>query len=90
MAVFSIGASEASNSLVGNAKPISKVYFPRLIIPAGAVNVQHGRFSHFLQFAYSFDDLVMLHPGLRHSYIVGAYAYRFFWRRWARPLLSRR
>jgi lipopolysaccharide transport system permease protein len=34
---FSTSLSEASNSLVGNANLISKVYFPRLIIPAGAV-----------------------------------------------------
>lgn len=34
---FSTALSEASNSLVGNANLISKVYFPRLIIPAGAV-----------------------------------------------------
>jgi lipopolysaccharide transport system permease protein len=34
---FSMSLSEASNSLVGNANLISKVYFPRLIIPAGAV-----------------------------------------------------
>ena len=34
---FSNSLSEASNSLVGNAHLISKVYFPRLIIPAGAL-----------------------------------------------------
>src|SRR6185436_8558222 len=34
---FSTALSEASGSLVGNANLISKVYFPRLIIPAGAV-----------------------------------------------------
>lgn len=34
---FSTSLAEASNSLVGNANLISKVYFPRLIIPAGAV-----------------------------------------------------
>jgi lipopolysaccharide transport system permease protein len=34
---FSNSLSEASNSLIGNAHLISKVYFPRLIIPAGAV-----------------------------------------------------
>ncbi len=34
---FSTSLSEASQSLVGNANLISKVYFPRLIIPAGAV-----------------------------------------------------
>ena len=34
---FSTSLSEASNSLIGNTNLISKVYFPRLIIPAGAV-----------------------------------------------------
>ena len=34
---FSTALSEASNSLIGNANLISKVYFPRLIVPAGSV-----------------------------------------------------
>ena len=34
---FATSMSEASNSLVGNANLISKVYFPRLVVPAGAV-----------------------------------------------------
>ena len=34
---FSNSLAEASNSLVGNANLISKVYFPRLILPAGAL-----------------------------------------------------
>lgn len=34
---FSTSLTEASNSLVGNANLISKVYFPRLLIPASAV-----------------------------------------------------
>jgi homopolymeric O-antigen transport system permease protein len=34
---FANALSEASTSLVGNTNLISKVYFPRLIIPAGAV-----------------------------------------------------
>jgi lipopolysaccharide transport system permease protein len=34
--LFSNILSEASNSLVGNANLISKVYFPRLIVPASA------------------------------------------------------
>lgn len=35
--LFSTALSEASNSLIGNANLISKVYFPRLIVPAAAV-----------------------------------------------------
>jgi lipopolysaccharide transport system permease protein len=34
---FSTSLSESSNSLIGNANLISKVYFPRLIVPAGSV-----------------------------------------------------
>ncbi len=34
---FASSLSDASNSLVGNAPLISKVYFPRLILPASAV-----------------------------------------------------
>lgn len=36
---FSNALSECSNSLTGNANLISKVYFPRLIVPASAVIV---------------------------------------------------
>jgi len=34
---FATGLSEASNSLVGNERLISKVYFPRMIIPASSI-----------------------------------------------------
>jgi homopolymeric O-antigen transport system permease protein len=34
---FSTALSESSSSLIGNANLISKVYFPRLIVPAGSV-----------------------------------------------------
>lgn len=34
---FANSLSESSNSLIGNANLISKVYFPRLIVPASAV-----------------------------------------------------
>src|SRR5437867_9347678 len=34
---FAASLSESSNSLVSNANLISKVYFPRLIVPAGSV-----------------------------------------------------
>jgi lipopolysaccharide transport system permease protein len=37
--LFSMILSEASNSLVGNANLISKVYFPRIIIPASSAVV---------------------------------------------------
>jgi lipopolysaccharide transport system permease protein len=34
---FSTSLTEASNSLIGNANLISKIYFPRLLVPVGAV-----------------------------------------------------
>jgi lipopolysaccharide transport system permease protein len=34
---FAAGLSESSNSLIGNERLISKVYFPRMIIPAASV-----------------------------------------------------
>ena len=34
---FSTSLSEASNSLIGNANLIAKIYFPRLVVPAGSV-----------------------------------------------------
>jgi lipopolysaccharide transport system permease protein len=36
---FATGLTEASNSLISNANLISKVYFPRLIVPAAAIVV---------------------------------------------------
>src|SRR3982074_1490444 len=36
---FATGLSEASGSLIGNANLISKVYFPRLIVPTATVAV---------------------------------------------------
>jgi lipopolysaccharide transport system permease protein len=34
---FAAGLSESSNSLIGNERLISKVYFPRMIIPAASI-----------------------------------------------------
>jgi lipopolysaccharide transport system permease protein len=36
---FATALSEASNSLVGNANMISKIYFPRLVVPASSIIV---------------------------------------------------
>jgi lipopolysaccharide transport system permease protein len=36
---FSTGLTDASNSLIGNANLISKVYFPRLIVPTSTIFV---------------------------------------------------
>jgi len=51
---FSTGLAEASNSLVNNAHLISKVYFPRLIIPTASVVVA------FVDFLITFAILVAL------------------------------
>jgi lipopolysaccharide transport system permease protein len=41
---FSSAMSEASNSLITNANMLSKIYFPRLIVPASAVIVSFADF----------------------------------------------
>jgi lipopolysaccharide transport system permease protein len=51
---FSTGLSEASNSLINNANLISKVYFPRLIVPTATVVVA------FVDFLITFVILVLL------------------------------
>ena len=51
---FSTGLSEASNSLINNANLISKVYFPRLIVPTATVVVA------FVDFLISFLILILL------------------------------
>src|SRR5216117_750171 len=42
---FSTALSESSNSLIGNANLISKIYFPRLVVPAGSVIISFVEFS---------------------------------------------
>jgi lipopolysaccharide transport system permease protein len=51
---FATGLAEASNSLVNNANLISKVYFPRLIVPTASVVVA------FVDFLISFAILLVL------------------------------
>jgi len=51
---FSTALSEAGNSLVANANLISKVYFPRMIVPASSV------ITSFVDFAISFGLLVLV------------------------------
>lgn len=52
--LFASSLSESSSSLIGNANLISKVYFPRLIIPASAVIVS------LVDFLISFSILFVL------------------------------
>ena len=51
---FAAGLTDASNSVISNANLISKVYFPRLIVPIAAVMVA------FVDFLISFAILVAL------------------------------
>jgi lipopolysaccharide transport system permease protein len=51
---FATGLSEASNSLINNANLISKVYFPRLIVPTATVVVA------FVDFLITFAMLIVL------------------------------
>jgi lipopolysaccharide transport system permease protein len=51
---FSTGLSEASNSLINNERLISKVYFPRLIVPVATIVVA------FVDFLISFGILLLL------------------------------
>jgi lipopolysaccharide transport system permease protein len=51
---FSSALGDASNSIVGSANLIGKVYFPRLIVPMAAVGVA------FIDFAINFVMLVVL------------------------------
>jgi len=52
--LFSTTLSDASNSLIGNANLISKVYFPRLIVPTATV------VTAFIDFLISFSILLGL------------------------------
>jgi len=51
---FSTALSEASNSLINNANLITKVYFPRLIVPIATIVVA------FVDFLISFGILLLL------------------------------
>lgn len=52
--LFSTALSDASNSLISNANLISKVYFPRLIVPSAAVMVS------LVDFLIGFGILILL------------------------------
>ncbi|MGC4035942.1 MAG: ABC transporter permease [Chitinophagaceae bacterium] len=58
---FSTALTESSGSLVGNEKLITKVYFPRLIIPASSV------ITSFIDFLISFAILVALFALYRYT-----------------------
>jgi lipopolysaccharide transport system permease protein len=61
--LFSSALGEASNSLIGNEKLISKVYFPRLIIPTATV------VAAFVDFLISF--IILLGLMLYYQFLPG-------------------
>ncbi len=61
---FANSLSEASSSLVVNTNLVSKVYFPRLIIPAGAVITSLVDLLISAVLLGVLDDLVSLHARL--------------------------
>ena len=64
---FATALSDASNSLISNANLISKVYFPRLIVPMAAVVVA------FIDFLIGFAILVASDDLVRSSCRVGRF-----------------
>ncbi len=65
---FSNSLTESSNSLVGNERLVTKVYFPRMIIPASSV------ITSFIDFLISFTILLILF--VVYQYLPSA---RIFW-----------
>jgi len=57
---FANSLSEASNSLIGNTNLITKIYFPRMIIPASSIIVS------FVDFAISFGLMILLFAWYRY------------------------
>ena len=70
---FSNALSEASNSLIGNERLISKVYFPRMIIPASSV------ITSFIDFLISFVILLALFIIYRYTPPVQIFLMPLFW-----------
>ncbi len=63
--LFTNSLSESSNSLINNANLLTKVYFPRMIVPAGSVIVNLVDF--FISFVMLFGMMAWYHfiPGIR-------------------------
>lgn len=70
---FSISLTECSNSLVGNTNLITKVYFPRMIIPASSV------ITSFIDFFISFAILLFLFAIYGYMPSVEILAMPLFW-----------
>lgn len=70
---FSNAVSESSSSLIGNTNLITKVYFPRLIIPASSV------ITSFIDFFISFIILLLLFVVYGYMPPAEIFAMPFFW-----------
>jgi lipopolysaccharide transport system permease protein len=70
---FSNSLSESSNSLIGNERLITKVYFPRMIIPVSSV------ITSFIDFLISFVILLMLLVFYNYMPPVQIFAMPIFW-----------
>ncbi len=70
---FSNALSESGNSLVGNERLITKVYFPRMIIPASSV------ITSFIDFFISFIILLLLFVYYRYVPPVQVFVMPLFW-----------
>ena len=69
---FSNALTESSNSLIGNTNLITKVYFPRMIIPASSV------ITSFIDFFISFIILLVLFVIYRYTPPVQIFFIPFF------------
>jgi lipopolysaccharide transport system permease protein len=70
---FTNALTESSNSLTGNEKLITKVYFPRMIIPASSV------ITSFIEFFISFIVLLVLFVVYGYLPSVQIFALPAFW-----------
>ncbi|MEO6613339.1 MAG: ABC transporter permease [Chitinophagaceae bacterium] len=70
---FSNALTESSNSLIGNTNLITKVYFPRLIIPASSI------ITSFIDFFISFAILLLLFAVYRYVPPVEIFYMPLFW-----------
>ncbi len=70
---FSNALTESSNSLIGNERLITKVYFPRLIIPASSV------ITSFIDFLISFAILLVLFVVYQYTPPVEIFVMPLFW-----------
>jgi lipopolysaccharide transport system permease protein len=69
---FSTALSEAANSLIGNTNLISKVYFPRMIVPASSI------ITSLVDFAISFGILVIMMAFYRYVPPIQIFLLPFF------------